>query len=161
TLFVDEAALSLGAYGGSLDTILFCRGVRHSMYQFDLSKSYLVNTRPAQQSNYGWGGGVALGTPNGGVLKGSVAPMLAGGEVLGLKLKGNWKITTKPTPSGGGSAGQIEPKDAPARQIPTVFKGPLWGFNSPRVPILNANGEYVDGVQYPAYAVYNMVPENQ
>jgi hypothetical protein len=163
-LYVDEANLALSAYGGSIDCLLFSRGVRHAMWQLDLARSYLTNNRPANQSGneqYGLKGGFKISTPSGGTIDAYVSPMVEDGECLGLKLKGNWKILTLPNPQGSGSNSQLSPNSSPARSIPIVFKGKLFGFPTDKVPIYNANAENLDGVHFPASFTYQMIPQEQ
>lgn len=160
-LRLDEAVLAAQAYGNTYDTILFSRGVRHAMWQLDLARSYLTNNRPGSQEDYGLGGGFAVTTPSGGKLRGYVASMLEDGEVLALKLKGNWKITTLPQVQGGSTNSQLSPNEGPAKSIPITFKGKLFGFPTDKVPIYNSSAENLDGVHFPAQMIYNFVPSQQ
>lgn len=160
-LYVDEAALALQAYGGSIDTLIMSRGVRHAMWQLDLARSYQTNNRPASQTDYGLKGGFAITTPSQGTIRGYVSPMIEDGLVLGLKLKSNWKIATMAQPQGGGSNSQLAPYEGPARQIPIAFKGRLFGFPGDRVPIYNATAENLDGVHFPFSFKYNFIPQDQ
>lgn len=160
-LYVDEACLALGAYGGDMDTIIMSRGVRHAMWQLDLARSYQTNNRPAKQDDYGLKGGFAITTPSGGTLRGYVSPMIEDGEVLGLKIKNNWKMVTLPNPQGSGSNSQLSPNEGPARQVPIIFKGKMFGYPTDKVPIFNANAEHLDGVHFPAMFRYNFIEEGQ
>lgn len=160
-LYCDEASLGLSAYGADLDTIIMSRGVRHAMWQLDLARSYQTNNRPAKQDDYGLRGGFAITCPSGGTLRGYVSPMIEDGEVLGLKIKNNWKVVTLPNPQGAGSNSQLSPNEGPSRQVPILFKGKMFGYPTDKVPIMNANAEHLDGVHFPAMFRYNLLPENQ
>jgi hypothetical protein len=160
-LYLDEAVLALQAYGWGLDSVIMSRGIKHAMWQLDLARSYLVNNRPSTQENYGLAGGFAITTPSGGKLRGYVSPMIEDGVIVAGKFKNNWKVMTLPNPQGGGSNSQLSPDSGPSRSIPVIFKGKLFGYPTDKVPIINAGGEHLDGVQFPCMARYNFMPQEQ